>query len=206
MAIKDKDGSVYKLRGPNPLLKTQDTWDERHVKLVNFGWDSVTVADEHNPVKKFEKDYNIPDLGKLLEAHEEEGDDEDEDEDEVPDHDIEEVPEGEPAIDHTTAEFLEKNKTIFQGVLTKETQITDDLYGETYTKRVYSGKIQFPAIVIQQTDLGMEFWTTQDVTEHSVVYPQDGTKRWWRVTGSYQKSGGYVVTAVTSDVNPDFSN
>jgi len=36
MAIKDKDGNVYKLRGPNPLVKNKSDWDSSKIKLINF--------------------------------------------------------------------------------------------------------------------------------------------------------------------------
>ena len=46
MAIKDRDGKVYKLRGPNPLMKDQREWDKRRTKFFNLdGWKSEVVED-----------------------------------------------------------------------------------------------------------------------------------------------------------------
>lgn len=35
--IKNKDGTIYKLKGPNPLMKEQDQWNK--FKIHNFNWE-----------------------------------------------------------------------------------------------------------------------------------------------------------------------
>lgn len=46
MAIKDRDGNVYKLRGPNPLVKDMSDWNKDAVKLINhFGSKEEVVVD-----------------------------------------------------------------------------------------------------------------------------------------------------------------
>ena len=36
MVIKNKDGSEYKLRGPNPIMKNQNLWDNFQIHNMNF--------------------------------------------------------------------------------------------------------------------------------------------------------------------------
>ena len=58
MAIKDKDGNVYKLRGPNPLVKNRSDWDRSKMKLINMGeWKSETIED--HSTTKYEKENTI---------------------------------------------------------------------------------------------------------------------------------------------------
>ena len=49
--IKNKDGSTFKLRGPNPLMKEQDQWE----KFIthNFGWkpEGQIMPEEHIVLK-----------------------------------------------------------------------------------------------------------------------------------------------------------
>ena len=53
MGIKDKDGNVYKLRGPNPIMNKQDQWDKSKIKLINAKWEDIIFEDEDNAIDKF---------------------------------------------------------------------------------------------------------------------------------------------------------
>ncbi len=212
MAIKDKDGKVYKLRGPNPIMKTQDTWDNKHVKLVNFGWDEHTVEDHANPLKKFDSDYNVRDIGTVLNLTPNDEAEEvitkiEETIGEIKDEIVEPVVETvEPLkVDATTSRALEKHKTTFHCAPAIQVTIKDDLYGDSYERTSYGNKVFFEGIITKQSDFTLEFWASQEVTVNSVVYPQDRSKRWWRINSTHPKSGGYIMTAMVSDVNPDFS-
>ena len=60
MAIKNKDGSDYKLNGPNPHMKNQLLWD--HFELHNMNFEEVTNAiKKSQPIikKNLEKVENI---------------------------------------------------------------------------------------------------------------------------------------------------
>ena len=49
MVIVDKKGEVYKLRGPNPLMSTQQEWDKSKMRLINIGnWNSEVVEQPPN--------------------------------------------------------------------------------------------------------------------------------------------------------------
>ena len=47
MVIKNKDGSIYRLKEPNPLVVDQE-WDLLESDLIfhNFDWASETLADD----------------------------------------------------------------------------------------------------------------------------------------------------------------
>ena len=47
MPLKNKDGSVYRLRGPNPLGQTQDkdSLKEGEIVLHNFTWAGTDTGD-----------------------------------------------------------------------------------------------------------------------------------------------------------------
>ena len=45
MAIKTKDGNVYKLRGPNPIMTEQELWNKDKLKFINFQFETETVKD-----------------------------------------------------------------------------------------------------------------------------------------------------------------
>ena len=207
MAIRDKHGNVVKLVGPNPLMKTQDNWDFKHVKLINCGWKPIIVSDTKNPIEKFKSDYDIPDITNMLKEISIPIENTLEvasiQKDEVTS--IQEDEEKPKEVLFNKNEFIDKHKIMFLCVLAKETTVNDELYGDSYTPTVYGDKFQFSAIIIKQSDVMLEIWTESDITINSIVYPQNDSKRWWKIKSSFAKSGGNVITAITSDVNPDFS-
>lgn len=232
MAVKNKDGSVYKLRGPNPLMKDQADWDKKKMKLINMGWEEEVVADARNPVKKFETDYNVIKMTEELGL--------------IPNIDanatavvptkefIEEIQkiqedpvitEPIPVIPQMPDPPEEKKQPVLnvdvrlarilreRGVeyycapaIGKKVHM-DDLYGNTYETVQYGDKYIFDAVVIDQSDLQLQFWCVRPITEKSIIYRkvEEGGERWWRVKSVESKTGGYLAIANTSDSNPDFS-
>lgn len=208
MAIKDRDGNVYKLRGPNPLMKEQSEWNSDNVKLINFGWEEDVKEDENNPIEQFKKDYDVVDIAEELGLKENVAEpviEEPEKVEQEPEPEIESLEENKIDFDKKTMEFLQKNKVMVHCAPAIKTQIKDELYGDSYERITYGNKVKFAAVISKQTDFDIELWTTSEVSKESVIYPQDESKRWWKVTEVEPKSGGYLVSAITSDVNPDFS-
>src|SRR5690606_28113589 len=56
MAIRNKDGSIYKLKSPNNLVKFQEEIDLKKLKFHNFNWGEVHSSDNISVVKK-ESDF-----------------------------------------------------------------------------------------------------------------------------------------------------
>lgn len=217
MAIKDKDGSVYRLRGPNPLLKDQKEWDLARIRLINLGWKETIVEDKRSPIQEA-KMHSI-DIGEEL--------------------GLKENPKGKvvPAKEFISeiAQPVKQSPKIEEPVLDEPVQInvdprmarilkergveyycapcigykthTDNLYGDSYKTSVYGEQYMFDAIVIDQSDFQLQFWCVKAINKDSIAFKKDkeGGERWWRVLDVEPKTGGYLVRLNVSDSNPDFS-
>lgn len=85
----------------------------------------------------------------------------------------------------------------------------DTLYNETYSSVKYDKPFTFEAVILENSDLTIRFWTNAEtaerITEGSVLYPRITDKRWWKVTQRVLSwSGGWVIAAVPSDFQPAF--
>lgn len=246
MAIKDKDGNVYKLRGPNPLMKTQQEWDRAKLNFINMGrHDSEVVEDERNPIDKFKEDFNVLNIGEELNLKSnkeatavvptKEFIDEISQEPEVAEveDNVEEL------VRREAVEPVEElvRRAAVEPVVEKPKQVTldvhpslakilnqrgaeyycapamgkkrhvDDLYDNSYYTTQYGDQFVFDAVVLDMSDLQLQFWCVKPITVDSIVHPKTKEKgqRWWRITESEPKTGGYICRAITSDTNPDFS-
>lgn len=217
MAIKDKDGNVYKLRGPNPLVKDRSDWDKSKMKLINMGdWKSETIEDPKSSTREAQENtidiaeelglFDGPEEPKVIPANSFIQ------ELVQPEQKIEPKPEPKPEVtinvDKQLARVLkERGVEYYCAPVIGQNSYVDDLYGETYSTSKYGDKFLFDAIVIAQSDLQLQFWCVKPITKDSIVYRkhQQGGERWWRITGSEIKTGGHICLAVISDVNPDFT-
>jgi hypothetical protein len=231
MAIKDKDGGVYKLRGPNPLLKNQSEWDASKIRLINLGWKDEIIEDERNPIEEIKK--NSIDIGKELNL--EENPPEVAKGKVVPAKDfIKEIVEPDPKPIMKPVEVVkpepvvmpEEDKPVQINVDARMARILkergveyfcapcvgfkthmDDFYGDSYKTPVYGEKYVFDAIVVAESDLQLQFWCVKHISVNSIVYRKvkDGGERWWRIQEVEPKTGGFLARAMISDLNPDFS-
>ena len=217
MPIKDKDGTIYTLRGPDPLFDTQDNWNRDKVTLLNMKWNGIVVEDKkkHSKSSKPLEGFNLSTV--------------DEPEiDNVPVQlpKIEEPPkeniaivrkpvvisEEPPApklppkkVDQTTADLLDKHKVMFHCLPIIKVKHHDDLYdADTYTTG-FGKKFTFAGIIVEETDLQLLFWTDREIAEKSVVFPYNRSIRCWRIEKAEPKSGGFMYLGYPSDVSPDWS-
>jgi hypothetical protein len=228
MAIKDKDGKVYKLRGPNPIMKEQSEWDQSYVKLINLDWKSEVIADEQNPIKETEKHViNIRDeLGlfdnpqtKVVSASQFIKEiNEKPEETPLPQFvgleksQVEKKAEPEEPVvfnvDVRTARILkERGVEFYCAPAIGKKKHTDSLYDDSYETTIYGDQFIFDGIIIDQSDLQLQFWCIKPLAKDSVIYRKikEGGERWWRVSQVEPKTGGYLCLCIISDVNPDFS-
>jgi hypothetical protein len=119
---------------------------------------------------------------------------------------VETLPPKKQTVSNKTAKLLEKHKVVFHCLPVTVRKVSDDFYGSEYSRDVYGEKFTFPAILIEESDLMIQFWTDRELGERSIVYPMIETKRWWRVQSYEEKSGGYFYSALPSDINPDFGD
>jgi len=196
MALKNKDGSVYKLKSPNPLTRKQDkAWDAEKIVLHNFKWKETKVDDipslsSKTPIiedrSEPEPEAVIPPVVETIKV---------------------ETPEPQP-------ESRFKVKVWMYCLPIKLDTFKDNLYGDTYQKRSYGEKFAFESIMVETSDMAIRFWTSSEanLTSGSIVYPyqyNDGQKygefRWWAIQAIEEKAGGLLVEATPSVEQPDFS-
>jgi len=212
MAILTRDGNVFVLEGPNPLVEKQVAWDKSKLVFHNFQWDEIR---HKGPQRKQEQNPEKPERPQ------------------PPIATFESAPEPTPANDPEPQEQqkrdfdlpLIKYKVLCHCLPAKVEKRSDPLYGESWTRINYGSKFVFPCVMISSQDLLIEFWTSdprQQISEKSVIYPFSyevhnsqtnsydrvpyDDYRWWRVTSKEPKEGGWLFTAGPSDMQPDFSD
>lgn len=219
MAIRDKHGNVFKLRGPNPLVKDMADWDKSAIKLINLGWKSVIVEnkrDDHVPNVVNISDkldlYEGEDRTKAIDPREFIKEISEPDPEPQPVFVAAAVPEPEPTtvsinVDDRTAKILkERGVEYYCSPVVGTKRVTDELYGSYYNVLVYGEQFMFDAVIIDQSDLQLQFWCVKPLTQSSVVYRKNsqGGERWWKVDNIEPKTGGFLCLCVISDVNPSF--
>jgi hypothetical protein len=205
MALYNKNGTVYKLRSPNPVMKSQEIWEE--FKVHNMEWQDEK-AEDTSKVDPISSDFQVKNtfLQDLDDAKEEI---------KVVEKPIEQekeysVVDRTPVVkvDEKRQEELSNDgieKTFIHCLPAKIRQRRDDLYGETYNTIQYEKPTSFEGVIIKQEDLMIEIWTDVDKIEAgSILYPKSNFKRWWKVQNKESKAGGWLLTAMISEYQPSF--
>lgn len=203
MPIRDIDGKVLKLRGPNPIMKEQEIWDKSKISLINMHWESVVVEDNKKTVStKVQEFYEQPEKQIIPEE---------------PVQNVVVIPTPKkieepkieppkeipiPKVDSKVADIIEQRKRLYHCL--PAVTVKDDFYGTS--RKVYQQKFTFEGIALEEDNFKMTFWCEKQLEAGSVVYPVALTKRWWKVIANADKSGGYIMECITSDINPDFSD
>jgi hypothetical protein len=224
MAIKNKDGTIYKLNGPIPVMLEQERWGEFHVH--NFDWNS-TIEKDSSTVKPLDSDFGnlrregfveelektkpvVPEI-KVVESDSVspvEAPVEEPKEPEMPELSSEIVPEPDLEPPRVTQKALppDLQKHFVWCLPATMSEKVDELYGDRYTTIKYQRPFSFEAIIVENSDLMFKMWTTVDkITRGSVLFPRVGEKRWWRVEEIEAKSGGFLVFGMPSDFQPSFT-
>lgn len=208
MAILSKDGSVYVIRSPNPLVKDQEQWDSSKLVFHNFSWDEIRA--NAAPRMKKREATRMPDPPPPIPPPPETR--QETKEETLPEEKTFDLPHIKyKVISHCLPAIVQKKK--------------DSLYGESWERLTYGRKFVFPLIVVESTDFSFDFWTSdpnRQVTERSIIYPfsyevyneETGSYdrvpydeyRWWKVTDKEQKEGGWLFRCVPSETQPDFSD
>lgn len=226
MALKNKDGTVYKLNRPNPISQKQDFWemDESKFVLHNCQWTPEMVANDEN-ISPLKSNFHVSEQTAIVEgpmrtAEEEVAVFEKPKQMDIPTPPIakkqDTLPESQPKPKQPSIpDSVLINSVIFWCLPRSTETQTDDLYGDTYGVERYGKKFTFEGIMLEKGDMGIRFWTNvKQVTKGSIVYPSRYTYRneeykdyrWWKVQGLTPKSGGLSIFAIVSEVTPDFSD
>lgn len=221
MAIFTKDGKVYVLEGPNPLVEKQVPWDASKLVFHNLSWDEIRTGGKrpaHSQAvetTKEPKDERTPDN--------------------TPPPPTPNNPRTEDSANNEKLRQEEddrefelpyiKYKVLCHCLPAKVEIRNDPLYGETWSRVTYGRKFVFPCVVISSTDLSLDFWTSDPdgkISERSVIYPFSyevhnadtdshdrvpyDDYRWWKIASKEPKEGGWLFSATPSDMQPDFSD
>jgi hypothetical protein len=203
MTLYNKDGSVYKLAGPNPVMKEQKLWGD--FVTHNMKW-TPEVSENNTEINPIDSDFYVRDsfLDALNEAKEEIKVVETKQEEKpVEFHKIvvKEDPENKPSLPD------EIEKTFIYCLPAEIRERKDSLYGETYKTVQYGKATSFEAVILNQNDFVFEVWTdTNKIGQGSILYPKTGFKRWWKVQSKIEKAEGWLITATPSDFQPSFEN
>lgn len=223
MPIKDRNGNIYKIQGPNPVMKEQEFWDKSKLKFINFVHQEETVSDEGRIVIQDVVNKNEP----------------------VPKKEIENIlvlkpepiietqpvieeiviqpepviapkptmvekkpePENQPDFyDQDQLNKINKIKIQVNCLPVFDREVKDEVYGYTYTVKSYGDKFTFEAVMIEEDDLFCRFWTNKKIPSSSIVYPKNQSRRWWQVQELENFENGYLIMAVLTQANPDFTD
>ena len=225
MSIKNKDGSVYRLRGPNPIMRSQDVWEGFEIHNMNFesqtennnlpqikktnkiNLGQVTIAPVEQPSESIKVDtpiyhepvVNTPEQPDIVKV------------DVVPP-----PPPSNPFVKSQEEEhiirptkinekLLQYRKTILHCLPAKVKTVIDDLYMDRSFKVSYGQKFTFEVIIVDETDLSIVFWThLENVERFSIIYPQNNEKRWWKVDSVKSAPEGFFLRCLPSDDQPAF--
>lgn len=199
MAIYRKDGSVFKLDGPNPLLAEQDQWDNFVVHNKKGLGKKIIISNkgiiEEEKHKEVLGDGNIARL----------------------DDPVIEVPKKEvfsyessniPRTTTTTPVPKVGKKPIScraNIVPTRYKNIIDDLYGDVITRVLYLDPIETDIYPIGYSGTEAKFFCLFDLEKESIIYPQNNEKRWWKVINTEKYSDGYMINCIMSQKTPSFT-
>ena len=195
--IKDKNGDIYVLEGPNKLVEGQYCWNMDSLKFYNLKWDDIYFDKNAQPSTKNslnstigqEVRYPAPVKEPLVNP--------------VQPEFVQPVP-AQPTVqpvpvrptippesavpvekeqvsknneDSKWANYkfpLLKRKVLMHCLPAKTKTGQDSLYGEKWIKVSYGEKFIFPSVVTKNNDLSLEFWTTDpnDKLENkSIIFP-----------------------------------
>jgi hypothetical protein len=195
MVIKRKDGSIYRLTHPNPVMLKQAFWEDDSL-VHNFQPEEVVTKEAseeeyEEPKQEIVKEEEIP----------------------LQDMETEEIHVPVKAVDPKEIPDLPKSKRIVPKAVPREIvhvlpavihETYDSLYGETRTTVRYMPKYTMEVVVASSDDLSATFWTNSEAPgKGSVIYfPRE--IRWWKVQQTSGKADGTLLHCVPSDMQPSF--
>lgn len=203
MTLYNKDGTVYKLNGPNPAMKNQEIWSK--YTLHNMTWSAETAPDhtqnetKNNIVVETSEKEFIEELKSTIPNS-------------YQNQESQNLVEKEKEKELTTKQIFASNKKSSQEIektfiyclpmFQKEKK--DSLYGDEIKRSYYGSPTSFEAVILKTTDFTIELWTEINLLEGSILYPKNGDKRWWKVQKINEKLGGWIIVGVPSQEQPSF--
>lgn len=209
MPIKNTDGSIFQLKKPNPLLKTQDTTGDTHI-VHNFAVQEVLVkySKKKKPVVPNGAVVSTPDLGPAIEEQR-------------PAHGPDIKPMPPPQVVEREAVF--ENEPRPAPVVEEEDEddlptqdivscwcqpaeykkYVDPLYGETRRTPHWGDKFMFEGTILDSSEMSFTIWAQVKITPPSIIYIRS-ERRWWQVTNVQPHDAGFAMTCLPSPDRPSF--
>lgn len=212
MTLRNKDGSTYELAKPNPIMKTQETWDG--YKVHNMQW-GTEESEDKNKVIPLTSDFSVQEtffsaLDKAkaeIKVVEEKKIDSPSPKKEESEFQIERKASVQKDLqrEEIAAVSSEIEKIFIHCLPAKIRQRKDSLYGDTYQTIQYGAPISFEGVILDHEDLMIKIWTdVEQISIGSIIYPKMNYKRWWRVQEKQQEAGGWILKGMPSDEQPSF--
>lgn len=193
MPIKNKDGTQFKLQGPNPLMKTQDL-DGENIIVHNLNHEEITGEDTSRQHRDIPNPFDVIDIQQSVEEF-------------MGDHVIETpptpVPPPPPKIE-PKPKAVASNKLLAWCLPALIKEEVNPLYGEI--KRSlggYGDKFSFETVLLNRSIVSVDFWSPVSIEKNSIIYLWD-QREWWRVSNYKQHENGWVLTCYPSDHHPSF--
>lgn len=215
MPIKNTDGTIFQLKKPNPLLKTQDMPGDEHI-VHNFSVQEVLVryTKKKKPVAPNGAVVSTPTLPPALEeqpvAPTPAADLKPMPPPKVVEHEARfETPQPVPPEPDEEDDYMEEDDAAAQDVVScwclpgEYRQHIDNLYGETRRNLVWGEKFMLEAVILQSTEMNFVIWAQVKIGPPSIIYVRSH-RRWWRVTGVEPHDNGYAMSCLPSETRPSF--
>lgn len=182
MPIRNKDGSLYKISTPNPLMKNQEVTEEWYT-VHNFDTPSNETLVYDEPVKPIKPHVEEPKA-------------------ETPPPPPEPVVV--PPVEEEKESIPQEDKLVCYCLPAKIVEIKDTVYDEVRRKLTYGDKFRFEAVPVRLSDIGYTLWTNIMIENGSIIYSGED-RRWWKVTRTMmQDDGGFLIECVPSMHKPSF--
>ncbi len=185
MAIKKKDGTIFRLQGPAPVMKNQDLWDDGSTFILH-NFDSEEGVILHNFEEEEEKKVVF-----------------------TPIQDIEAqeiiVPIKNTPVPPKKKKKKEEGVLLIYCMPSQIFQIEDDLYGETRTALSYGSQFTFQGKITVSSDLSIQIWSNvnAEINKGSILYIPDH-RRWWKVEDNSPVPEGFILICSPSSLQPSF--
>lgn len=182
MSLKKKDGSDYRLRGPEPEKKDHAPWKKGEYTLHNMKFRETI----------FNKDLFLGEAAPSLQFAET-----------IPPPDPTPPPK---AISPPAKKTPRKGNgvKILIYPMTREVD-RDELYNVSREKIVYGNILEELGIIGYQSDLELVVAFLTKYGKGTILMPLNGDRRWWKVETSEGQDGGFFHRCIPSDQSPRFS-
>jgi hypothetical protein len=215
MTIRNQDGTVFQLKKPNPLLKTQDMPGDEHV-VHNFAVQEVLVryTKKKKPLAPNGAVVSTPTLPPALEEQPQAPAPTVTDLKPMPlpkvvEHEATfESPEQKAELIQEEDDYMDDDEAA-QDVVScwclpgEYRQHIDNLYGETRLNLVWGDKFLLEGVILQSTEMNFVIWAQVKIGPPSIIYIRS-QRRWWRVTDVQPHDNGFAMSCLPSETRPSF--